>query len=230
MRARFSGARPHVHWVWRRRGPAGCRFHRRRSVASVMVVVRVPTGLARSAGRGRGEDEPPSSSTPHRGTSSSQHTFLDNFRWPARKAQWEDGPKARGGGWRSHPRSRMPCGLTTEQAEGSLSWGLGPQSEVHDELGIERTRDSREHRGADLTHFLRNERDGEGRGLETTPGRAYLRARRGTEPQRARPPRCEAAPPKPTGLRVSRSGFLKRPGAASLFARHFSLSFFSRRS
>ena len=35
--------------------------------------------------------------------------------------------------------------------------------------------------------------------------------------QRARPTRCEAAPPKPEGRKVSRGGFLeRRPGTASL--------------
>ncbi len=56
-------------------------------------------------------------------------------------------------------------------------------------------------------------------GLEIVPGRTYLRARRGTEPQRARPPRCEAAPPKPRRRKVTRGGFLKRPGTASICVR-----------
>jgi hypothetical protein len=46
-------------------------------------------------------------------------------------------------------------------------------------------------------------------------GGIYVVFRRGTESQRARPPRCEALPPKLEGLRVRRGGFLKRPGAAS---------------
>ena len=43
-----------------------------------------------------------------------------------------------------------------------------------------------------------------------------MELRRGTEPQRARPPRCEAAPPRPERRKAARDGFLKRPGAASV--------------
>ena len=46
---------------------------------------------------------------------------------------------------------------------------------------------------------------------------SYVAPRRGTESQRARPPRCEAAPPKLEGLRVGWGGFLKRRGTASFF-------------
>jgi hypothetical protein len=57
------------------------------------------------------------------------------------------------------------------------------------------------------------------------------RASADAEPSRKeRGHRGEAAPPKPTGLRVSRSGFLKRPGTASICVRHSGLSFCSRRS
>jgi hypothetical protein len=44
---------------------------------------------------------------------------------------------------------------------------------------------------------------------------SYVAPRRGTESQRARPPRCEALPPKLEGLRVGWGGFLKRRGTAS---------------
>src|ERR1700677_3646781 len=47
--------------------------------------------------------------------------------------------------------------------------------------------------------------------------RYYVAPRRGTDSQRARPPRCEAAPPKLERRKASRGGFLKRPGTASFF-------------
>jgi hypothetical protein len=48
-------------------------------------------------------------------------------------------------------------------------------------------------------------------------GASYVAPRRGTESQRARPPRCEALPPKPERRKASRGGFLKRRGTASFF-------------
>ena len=50
-------------------------------------------------------------------------------------------------------------------------------------------------------------------------GGAYVAARRGTEPQRARPSRCEAAPPKPERRKASCGGFLKWRGTASFCSR-----------
>ncbi len=55
------------------------------------------------------------------------------------------------------------------------------------------------------------------RPLEPVVGRPYVLPRRGTESQRARPPRCEAAPPKPERHKRAGAGFLKRPGTASFF-------------
>ncbi len=55
-------------------------------------------------------------------------------------------------------------------------------------------------------------------GVARRAAAGYLQSRRGTEPQRARPPRCEAAPPTKDGLRAGRSGFLKRLGTASSFS------------
>src|ERR1700760_4798160 len=54
-------------------------------------------------------------------------------------------------------------------------------------------------------------------GLARRVASSYFESRRGTEPPRARPLRCEAAPPTKKGPRTGRSGFLKRPGSASLY-------------
>jgi hypothetical protein len=53
-------------------------------------------------------------------------------------------------------------------------------------------------------HFLASCGKGSGEALASGGCSSYVAPRRGTESQRARPPRCEAAPPKPKGLRVSR--------------------------
>ena len=67
--------------------------------------------------------------------------------------------------------------------------------------------------------FFRNERNRSKMGLATGQRRGYFESRRGTEPQRARPLRCEAAPPVKEGPRARRSRFLKRLGTASLYVR-----------
>ena len=67
--------------------------------------------------------------------------------------------------------------------------------------------------------FSRNVRSDARDGLAFDLRAGYFESRRGTEPQRARPPRCEAAPPARQGPRARPSGFLKRPGTASLFVR-----------
>src|SRR5580700_11366333 len=46
-------------------------------------------------------------------------------------------------------------------------------------------------------------------GLQSDGGPSYVECRRGTEPQRARPLRCEAAPPARKGPRAGPTGFLK---------------------
>src|ERR1700730_8184915 len=60
-------------------------------------------------------------------------------------------------------------------------------------------------------------REGLRGGLAIADNPSYFESRRGTEPQRARPLRCEAAPPKTKGPRAGRDGFLKRLGTASLY-------------
>jgi hypothetical protein len=52
--------------------------------------------------------------------------------------------------------------------------------------------------------------------LRCTRDAAYVGDRRGTEPQRARPLRCEAAPPERERRKASRGRFLKWPGTASI--------------
>src|SRR5271155_4181545 len=54
-------------------------------------------------------------------------------------------------------------------------------------------------------------------GLHSPGAGATLNPDADPEPQRARPPRCEAAPPTKKGPRTRQSGFLKRPGTASFF-------------
>src|ERR1700733_8679714 len=49
---------------------------------------------------------------------------------------------------------------------------------------------------------------------------SYLECRRGFEPSRARPPRCEAAPPETESPRAGSEGFLTRLRAASLLFSH----------
>jgi hypothetical protein len=63
--------------------------------------------------------------------------------------------------------------------------------------------------------FLANSRKVWGRGLVFAGGGTYVAPRRGTESQRARPPRCEAAPPELKRRKARRGGFLERPGTAS---------------
>ena len=65
------------------------------------------------------------------------------------------------------------------------------------------------HPPAHASRFLRKVRDQASSGVANGPGASYFGSRRGTKPQRARPPRCEAAPPKRKGLRAGPSGFLK---------------------
>ena len=65
------------------------------------------------------------------------------------------------------------------------------------------------------TFFSRKMRNAPARALEPVSVTPYVVSRRGTESQRARPPRCEAAPPKPERRKASWGGFLKRPGTAS---------------
>ena len=52
-------------------------------------------------------------------------------------------------------------------------------------------------------------------GLRCAREGSYVLSRRGTESQRARSPRCEAAPPIKKGLRAGPDRFLKRRGTAS---------------
>ena len=73
-----------------------------------------------------------------------------------------------------------------------------------------------EDRSWGLPRFFRNVRGSSLRGVAIAQGKSYFESRRGTEPQRARPPRCEAAPPTEEGLRAGPSWFLKRPGTASI--------------
>jgi hypothetical protein len=60
-------------------------------------------------------------------------------------------------------------------------------------------------------------------GLVPVVGGTYVAPRRGTESQRARPPRCEALPPKPTDLRVGQPTFGTTGAGSSSGAgpRHF---------
>ncbi len=72
--------------------------------------------------------------------------------------------------------------------------------------------------GGAAGRFFRKVRKVPFRGLAFPAGRGYFESRRGTEPQRARPMRCEAAPPARRRLSgLIQTGFLERLGTASFF-------------
>src|ERR1700684_3361128 len=69
-----------------------------------------------------------------------------------------------------------------------------------------------------LSSFLAKSRNIRGRALVFAGRVAYLAPRRGTESQRARPPRCEAAPPK---SRLSRKVRPAKGSSSDAGPRHF---------
>src|SRR4029077_9083957 len=106
-------------------------------------------------------------------------------------------------------------GSTDKRRRTTLARGVcGARGPLQAAFG-ERERDAQMARKSSLC-FLWKVRGVAGKGVAFALGASYFESRRGTEPQRARPLRCEAAPPTKEGFRAGRSGFLKRPGSASL--------------